>query len=77
MYRQRGYSSSAVAACHGKANAYQSVLLPLNTLLLVGVGVRETLDLTTVATEEAVEVGADHVGTALLKGVALSASRLH
>jgi hypothetical protein len=55
---------------------HQSVLLPLNTLLLVGVGVRETSDLTTVAAEEAVKLRADLVATAGSDSVALLAASL-
>lgn len=55
---------------------YQRVLVPLNTGLLVGVGVGVTLGLTTVTAEKTVEVGADLVGTAGLGGVALGATGL-
>lgn len=56
--------------------AYQSVLVPVNTLLLVGVGVGETLDLARLAAEEAVQSGSDLVAAAILDGVALSATGL-
>ena len=56
--------------------AYQRGLVPLNTGLLVGVGVGVTLGLTTVTAEKTVQVGADLVGTAGLGGVALGATGL-
>lgn len=55
---------------------YQSVLLPLNTLLLVGVGVRVALNGAGVTAEQAVQSRADLVATAGLNGVALSATGL-
>lgn len=57
-------------------SAYKSVLVPLDTLLLVGVGVRETLNLTSLATEETVKVWSDLVSLALLQVVALRAAGL-
>ena len=57
-------------------STYQSVLVPLDALLLVRVGVREALDLASVAAEEAVEVGSDLVALALLQVMALRASCL-
>ena len=56
--------------------SYQSVVVPRNALLLVGVGVRETFDLTRLSAKETVEVGADLVALTLLQVVALSASCL-
>jgi hypothetical protein len=56
--------------------AYQSILVPLNSLLLVGIGVRETLNGTSVATEETVQVGTDLVSLALAESVALCAASL-
>ena len=41
--------------------AYQSVLVPGDALLLVGVGVREALDRASLAAEEAVQIGANLV----------------
>jgi hypothetical protein len=55
---------------------YQSVLVPLNTGLLVGVGVGVALGGTSLTAEETVKVGADLVGTAGLNGVALGATGL-
>lgn len=55
---------------------YQSVLLPLNALLLVGVGVRVALNGAGVTTEQAVQGRADLVATASLDGVALGATGL-
>jgi len=57
-------------------STYESVLVPLNALLLVCVGVREALDLASVAAEETVEVRADLVALALLEVVALCAAGL-
>ena len=48
----------------------------MDSLVLVGVGVRETGNLTGLAAEEAVEVGADLVALTLLQVVALSATGL-
>lgn len=59
---------------HG--NSYESVLLPGNALALVGVGVGVALDLTGLAAEETVKVGANLVALALLQVVALSAASL-
>lgn len=56
--------------------AYQSILLPCDALLLVGVCVRVALDGAGVAAEEAVERGADLVAAVLLDGVALGAPGL-
>ena len=56
--------------------SYQCILLPLNALGLVGVCVRETLDLASLSPEEAVEVGADLVALASAQVVALRASCL-
>lgn len=55
---------------------YQGVLVPGDALLLVGVGVGETVDLAGLTTEESVELGTDLVALASLQGVALSASGL-
>ena len=54
----------------------KGVLLPLNTLVLVGVGVRETGDLARLAAEETVELRANLVALAGLQGVALCAAGL-
>ena len=54
----------------------EGVLLPLNTLVLVGVGVRETGDLARLAAEETVELRANLVALAGLQGVALCATSL-
>lgn len=58
------------------SGAYQSVLIPGDTSLLVGVGVGVALGLTGLAAEETVQVGADLVATVSLNGVALSATSL-
>lgn len=55
---------------------YQSVLVPLNGLLLVGIGVCETLNGTSVAAEKTVQVGTDLVSLTLTESVALSTSCL-
>lgn len=55
---------------------YQSVLLPLNTLLLVGIGVRVAVDGAGVTAEQAVQSRADLVAAASLDGVALSTAGL-
>lgn len=57
-------------------DAYQSVLVPGNTGLLVGVGVGVSLGLTGLTAKETVQVGANLVGTASLDSVALSATGL-
>ena len=49
----------------------ESVLVPVDTLLLVGVGVGEALDLTGLTAEQTVKVGPNLVGLALTEGVAL------
>jgi hypothetical protein len=54
----------------------ESVLVPVDTLLLVGVGVGEALDLTGLAAEDTVELRADLVALAGLQGVALRAAGL-
>ena len=56
--------------------AYEGILLPCDALLLVGVGVGETVDGARLAAEETVKGGADLVATVLLDGVALSAAGL-
>ena len=61
---------------HTSETSYKSILVPLNTLLLVGVGVCETVDGTSLATEKAVKVGANLVGLALLQVMALCATSL-
>lgn len=61
-------------ACDVCVLSYKCVLVPLNTLLLVGITVGKALDLTGVAAEETVKVGADFVALTLLQVVALCAS---
>lgn len=56
--------------------SYQSVLIPGDTGLLVGIGVRVALNGAGLTAEEAVEVGANLVGTTSLHSVALSAASL-
>lgn len=58
------------------SGAYQRVLIPGDTSLLVGVGVGVALGLTGLTAEETVQVGADLVGTTSLDSVALSATSL-
>lgn len=58
------------------ASTYQSVLLPLDSLLLVGIRVGVTLDGAGVAAEQAVQSGSDLVTAASLDGVALSTTGL-
>lgn len=55
---------------------YQSILLPLDALLLVGIGVRVALDRAGVTTEQTVQSRANLVAAASLNGVALSATGL-
>jgi len=55
---------------------YQGVLVPSDSLVLVGIGVVETLNLTSLAAEETVQVGADLVALTLLQVVALCAAGL-
>lgn len=57
-------------------STYQSVVVPLNTLLLVGIGVGVAVDGTSLAAEEAVQRRTDLVAAASLDGVALSATGL-
>lgn len=69
----------AKLSVHGRAAAvktYESLLVPLNTLLLVGVRVGESVNGTGLASEEAVKVRADLVALAFLQVMALSASGL-
>jgi hypothetical protein len=54
----------------------ESVGVPGDSLLLVGIGVRVTLDGAGLAAEETVEVGADLVGLSVTEGVALCATGL-
>lgn len=54
----------------------ESVLVPVDGTLLVGVGVGETGDLTGLAAEETVKLRANLVALALLEGVALCATGL-
>ena len=56
--------------------SYEGLLLPRNGFVLVRVRIREAFYLTCLASEEAVEVGADLVAFALAEGVALGATRL-
>lgn len=59
-----------------KSSAYQSVLIPSDTGLLVGIGVGIAINGTGLTAKETVELGADLVGTVLLDSVALSAASL-
>ena len=60
----------------GTGCSYESVLLPRDSLVSVGVRVREAFYLTCLATEETVKVGADLVAFTLAEGMALGATRL-
>jgi len=55
---------------------YQSLLVPGDALLLVGVGVGVAVDGAGLAAEKAVQRRADLVAAVLLDGVALGAARL-
>ena len=55
---------------------YQSVVVPFDSLGLVGIRVRVALDGTSVAAEKTVKVRTDLVSLALAQGVALSTSSL-
>lgn len=67
-------------SCSGRKlsnkKTYQGILGPRDTLLLVGIGIRETFHGAGLATEQTVQVGADLVALGLNDGVALKASRL-
>lgn len=56
--------------------AYESVLVPGDIGLLVGIGVGVAAGLASLAAEETVQVGADLVGATVLDSVALSAAGL-
>lgn len=62
--------------CRVSVSTYQSVLLPLNTLLLVGIRVGVTLNGSGVTAEQAVQSGSDLVAAARLDGVALGTTGL-
>ena len=70
------HKHNSVAICLGSVVSYKSVLVPLDTLLLVGVGVCVAIDSTGVAAEKTVKVGADLVALTLLQVVALCAAGL-
>lgn len=55
---------------------YKGVLVPLDALLLVGIGVGVALDGAGLAAEKSVKCGADLVATTGIEGVALSATGL-
>jgi hypothetical protein len=59
-----------------RRETYESLLVPLNTLLLVGVGVGVALDLAGLASEQTVKSGTGLGGSAGLDGVALLATSL-
>lgn len=56
--------------------AYESVLVPLDTLLLVGIGVGVSLDLARLAAKETEERRTSLVGSSVSDGVALLAASL-
>jgi hypothetical protein len=57
-------------------SGYQTTLVPLDALRLVGISVCEALDLSSVTSEKAEEVGADLVSLTLTESVALCATGL-
>lgn len=60
----------------GDLVTYESVFLPLNSLCLVGIGVCETWNGTSVTAEQSVKVGTDLVSFTLTESMALSTSCL-
>ena len=56
--------------------AYQSVFIPGHTSAFVGISVGVALNGTCLTTKQAMQVGANLIGTASLSSVALSATRL-
>lgn len=60
----------------GARSTYQSVVVPGDALLLVGVGVGVAVDGAGLAAEQAVQRRTNLVATVLLNGVALRAARL-
>lgn len=61
---------------HFEIETNQSVLFPLNSLLLVGIGVRIALDGASVTAEQTVQSRADLVAAASLNSVALGTTGL-
>lgn len=75
----RSADDNTLDRCIGRRRrqkTYQAVLVPRDTLLLVGVGVGEAVDLTGLAAKETVKLRADLVALVGLQGVALSATGL-
>ena len=60
----------------GQCVTNQSILLPLNCLMLIRIRVRETLDLTSLAPKQAVEVGSNLIALLCLQIVTLSTTCL-
>ena len=59
-----------------KIATYQRVLLPRHSLILVGLGVCETFDLTRLAAEKAMQVGTDLITLVCFEVMTLCASCL-
>lgn len=79
MTNARSADDNTVDRCIGhrrRQKTYQAVLVPRDTLLLVGVGVGEAFDLAGLAAKETVKLRADLVALVGLQGVALSATGL-
>lgn len=74
--RAAGGPSWRRSARTGPTETYHGVLVPRDTLLLVGVGVGVAVDLTRLAAKDTVEGRADLVALTSLEGVALSAAGL-
>jgi hypothetical protein len=66
----------SVAIRRGIVVTHKSILLPCDALCLVGVGVREALDLACLAPKETVEIGADLVASTFFKSMALGTTCL-
>lgn len=60
----------------GQFVSYQSILLPLDGLVLICIRIREAFDLSGLAAEQAVEVGSDLVALLCLQVMTLGASCL-
>ena len=72
------HSVSDIGICHlGRSGLYQCVLFPYYSLVLVRIGVREALDLSSLAPEESVKIWPNLVALALFQVVALRASCLN
>lgn len=74
-YLNCGEVSTCACGCR-HCRTYESVLVPGDAGLFVGVGVGVAVGLASLTAEQTVEVRADLVGAAALDGVALSAAGL-